>query len=71
MIRRLIAKLFGYKAVWLIDHDGEMNHRIARPLKNGDDLVAVRVGYGIKTVFLKPDGKVEPECYVKTWIADE
>ena len=66
-MRRLIAKIFGWKVVWLIDFDGTIHYRIARPLPDGR-WWATRMGVGIARVILEKDGTVSQPSFVKTWI---
>jgi len=65
MIRTLIAKLMGWKVVWLMDRDGETTRRLAHPTPYG--WRAIRHGLGIGPVILLPEGKVTGLIYVVSW----
>jgi hypothetical protein len=64
-MRRLLAWLFGKPLVWLFDLDGDVTLRIAS--YSGGTLTAERIGFGIRPVFLLPNGRVENGKYVISW----
>ena len=66
LFRRAVWKLFRVPTVCLIDFDGEPNLRFARDY--GPIWTAKRMGLGISTVSLNPDGTCSGASYVKRWI---
>lgn len=57
--------LFRRRSVFLIDHDGAVSARLVHGFRNR--LYAKRVGMGIRSVWLLPDGNVRGGCYVEKW----
>lgn len=66
MFKWLWAKLTGAELVWLRDFDGEVTLAIARRDPWGNMSAERHWPWGIKTVVLLPDGKVDG-TYVKQW----
>jgi hypothetical protein len=67
-MRKLIAKLMGWKVVWLIDYDGETNLRFAKPTALGWRVK--RLAFNIRTVILLPEGELKNGSWVKCWIEE-
>lgn len=75
--QNVVPVRFGWRVFWawltrgfvvvLLDHDGETNLRLGRT-----DLLgcpwAIRMGFGIRSVFLLPNGLVGNGSYAKEWI---
>ena len=68
-MRRLIAKLLGWRVVYLVDNDGEVTQRLAQP-----DGIGGRYAWRmsrisrIRRVTLLPGGGIKPSCYVRRWV---
>lgn len=62
---RLAAFLLRRRLVWLRDHDGEVNLRIAREGAFG--LECNRMGLAWTRCWLEPDGSVKGPSYVESW----
>jgi hypothetical protein len=65
--RRLWAKLFGLKVVWLVDFDGEILLRLAYK-STSNQLWSYRHRSIKKIVFLHPNGEVSGLSYTKKWM---
>jgi hypothetical protein len=68
MIRKLIAKLMGWKVVWLIDFNWNMCLRFAKP--TGLGWKAQRLNFNIRPVILAPDGELKGGAYVVGWVEE-
>jgi hypothetical protein len=69
MLRRLIARLIGWRVVYLVDHDGEVTQRFAQPNGIGG-WYAWRMSrtFNLRRVSLLPGGEIKPSCYVQRWV---
>jgi hypothetical protein len=65
--RKLIAKIFGYKVVWLIDFNGEYSLRLAYTTPSGK-VWAYRFRTTNAIVILNPDKTVSGKIYVQSWM---
>ena len=66
-MRRLIAWLFGWKIVYLLDFDGEVCCRLAQPSPFGWTAYRMSRVFGIGKVLLLPNGRTRGACYVDEW----
>ena len=68
MLRRLIARLIGWRVVYLVDFDGEITQRLAQPDGIGG-WYAWRMSrtFNLRRVSLLPGGEIKPNCYVQRW----
>lgn len=69
-MRWVIAKILGWQVVWLIDHDNEAVHRLARPTPHG--LLAWRMSrvFRISPVLCLEGGRIKAmpgNSYIKRW----
>ena len=68
MIKELIAKLMGWKVVWLVDFNGETNLRLAKP--TGMGWRAQRLSFNVRPVILAPNGELKNGCWVTSWVEE-
>ena len=67
---KLLAWLTGRKVVYLMDHDGEVNRRLAKETPFG--LTTKRIKRNcVAGVLLLPDGNTRGKGYVISWKLDE
>jgi len=66
-MRRLIAFALGWKVVYLLDFDGEVTKRLARPTPFGATAWRMSRSMHVGQVLLLPDGSVRGSRYVTEW----
>lgn len=66
-MRHLIARVLGWKVVWLKDFDGELVCRLARPTPFGLRAWRMSRVLRISPVTLLDGGVVRGACYVSEW----
>lgn len=63
----------GYRKIWLVDFDGELNQRWAKPIKlagYGEVLLAYRMWEIDRKVICLPGGKTIGRGYVTNWFEE-
>lgn len=65
--RKIIAAILGWKVVYLLDFDGEVVCRLARPTPFGASAWRMSRTFRVAHVRLLPDGTVQGASYVREW----
>lgn len=66
-MRKLIAKLLGWKVIYAQYHDGEVICRLAHPTPYGYFAYAHSRMFDIGGFICNPDGTTTGACYVESW----
>lgn len=67
MIRKIIAKLLGWKCIWIQHHDGETFYRLVQPTPFGLKGYSHSRVFGIGGFICLPDGTCRGASYVRSW----